>query len=57
MQKEKTINLVTEIPGPKSRELVTRREEATPQGAAKLTPIAIARAEFLIFDINDGKFG
>lgn len=39
-----TIHLQTEIPGPKSRELVARREAATPRGAAKLTPIAIARA-------------
>jgi 4-aminobutyrate aminotransferase/(S)-3-amino-2-methylpropionate transaminase len=40
-----TIHLVTEIPGPKSREIVARREAATPRGAAKLTQIAIARAE------------
>src|SRR5688572_14520230 len=39
-----TINLVTEIPGPKSRELVARREAATPRGAAKLTTIAVAKA-------------
>ncbi len=40
-----TINLVTDIPGPKSRELVARREAATSRGAAKLTQVAIARAE------------
>ncbi|MFN8371488.1 MAG: 4-aminobutyrate--2-oxoglutarate transaminase [Anaerolineae bacterium] len=40
-----TIKLVTEIPGPKSRELVARREAATPRGAAKLTPIAVAHAD------------
>ncbi|MBI5668240.1 MAG: 4-aminobutyrate--2-oxoglutarate transaminase [Chloroflexi bacterium] len=40
-----TINLVTELPGPKSRELVARREAATPRGAAKLTPVAIVKAE------------
>ncbi|MGB0384829.1 MAG: 4-aminobutyrate--2-oxoglutarate transaminase [Ardenticatenaceae bacterium] len=40
-----TINLVTELPGPKSRELVARREAATSRGAAKLTQIAIAKAE------------
>lgn len=39
-----TIKLVTEIPGPKSREIVARREAATARGAARLTPIAVARA-------------
>lgn len=38
------IRLVTEVPGPKSRALVARREAATPPGAAKLTPIAVAHA-------------
>ncbi len=40
-----TINLVTEIPGPKSKTLVARREAAVPRGASKLTHIAIDRAE------------
>ncbi len=40
-----TINLITEIPGPKSRDLVARREASAPQGAAKLTQIAIRSAE------------
>jgi 4-aminobutyrate aminotransferase/(S)-3-amino-2-methylpropionate transaminase len=35
---------VTELPGPKSKALVARREAATPRGAAKLTPVAIASA-------------
>ncbi len=39
-----TINLVTEVPGPKSRAIVARREAATPRGASKLTPIAVASA-------------
>lgn len=39
-----TINLVTEVPGPKSRELVARREAATPRGASKLTTVAVAKA-------------
>jgi 4-aminobutyrate aminotransferase/(S)-3-amino-2-methylpropionate transaminase len=39
-----TIHLVTELPGPKSTALVARREAATPRGAAKLTPVAIASA-------------
>jgi 4-aminobutyrate aminotransferase / (S)-3-amino-2-methylpropionate transaminase / 5-aminovalerate transaminase len=40
-----TIHLQTELPGPNSRALVARREAATPRGAAKLTQIAVARAE------------
>jgi 4-aminobutyrate aminotransferase/(S)-3-amino-2-methylpropionate transaminase len=39
-----TIRLVTEVPGPKSLELVRRRDAATARGAAKLTPVAIAHA-------------
>jgi len=39
-----TINLVTEIPGPKSKAMVARREMATAQGAAKLTQIAVQSA-------------
>ena len=39
-----SISLLTEVPGPKSRALVARREAATPQGAAKLTPLAIVSA-------------
>ena len=38
---ESAVQLVTEIPGPRSREIVARREAATPQGAAKLTGIAV----------------
>jgi 4-aminobutyrate aminotransferase/(S)-3-amino-2-methylpropionate transaminase len=41
---ERAIQLRTEIPGPASRALIARREAATPPGAAKLTPIAIASA-------------
>ena len=39
-----TINLITEIPGPKSRAIIARREAVTPRGAAKLTSVAIERA-------------
>jgi 4-aminobutyrate aminotransferase/(S)-3-amino-2-methylpropionate transaminase len=39
------IHLVTEIPGPKSLEIVRRREAATPRGASKLTPLAVATAQ------------
>ncbi len=39
------IRLVTEIPGPRSRAIVARREAASSRGAAKLTPIAVASAQ------------
>jgi 4-aminobutyrate aminotransferase / (S)-3-amino-2-methylpropionate transaminase / 5-aminovalerate transaminase len=48
------IDLVTEIPGPRSREIVARREAATSSAAAKLTPIAIARASGSIVEDVDG---
>ena len=40
-----TIHLVTEIPGPKSKAIVARREAATARGASKLTQVAIEKAE------------
>ena len=40
----KTINLITQIPGPKSQEIVVRREAAMSQGNGKLTPIAVEHA-------------
>ncbi len=40
-----TINLVTEIPGPKSQALNERRAAAIAQGNAKLTTVAIERAD------------
>ncbi|RMF82627.1 MAG: 4-aminobutyrate--2-oxoglutarate transaminase [Chloroflexi bacterium] len=49
-----TIHLVTELPGPKSRELVARREAATPRGAAKLTPVAIEKAQGAAITDVDG---
>jgi 4-aminobutyrate aminotransferase/(S)-3-amino-2-methylpropionate transaminase len=49
-----SIRLVTEIPGPRSREIVARREAAVPPGAAKLTPIAIERAEGSVAVDADG---
>lgn len=49
-----TIKLTTEIPGPKSRAIVARREAATPRGAAKLTPVAIESAEGAALTDVDG---
>jgi 4-aminobutyrate aminotransferase/(S)-3-amino-2-methylpropionate transaminase len=39
------IELVTEVPGPKSKELIARREKATVSGMALLTPVVIAEAK------------
>lgn len=49
-----SINLVTEVPGPKSLELVARREAAVPDGAAKLTPLGIASASGSVVTDLDG---
>lgn len=49
-----SINLVTEVPGPRSLELVARREAAVPDGAAKLTPLGIDRAEGSVVVDLDG---
>jgi 4-aminobutyrate aminotransferase / (S)-3-amino-2-methylpropionate transaminase / 5-aminovalerate transaminase len=49
-----TIRLQTEIPGPNSKALVERREAATPRGAAKLTPIAVVKAEGAALTDADG---
>lgn len=49
-----SIQLVTSVPGPKSLELVARREAATPRGASKLTQIAVARAQGAVVVDVDG---
>ncbi len=49
-----SIQLVTEVPGPKSQAIVARREAATPQGAAKLTGVAIERAQGAVLTDVDG---
>lgn len=48
------IRLRTEIPGPKSQELVRRREASSARGAAKLTNIAVAKAEGAVVTDVDG---
>jgi len=49
-----SIELVTEVPGPRSLELVARREAAVPNGAAKLTPLGIASARGSVVVDVDG---
>jgi 4-aminobutyrate aminotransferase / (S)-3-amino-2-methylpropionate transaminase / 5-aminovalerate transaminase len=49
-----TIQLRTEIPGPKSRELMRRREHAVPRGVSHATPIFAARAEGAVLEDVDG---
>ncbi|HYF47273.1 MAG TPA: aminotransferase class III-fold pyridoxal phosphate-dependent enzyme, partial [Acidimicrobiales bacterium] len=49
-----SIKLVTEVPGPRSLELVARREAAVPNGAAKLTPLGIASAHGSVVVDLDG---
>jgi len=52
-----SILIKTEIPGPRSREIVARREAATPPGAAKLTPIAVERASgSVVVDVDGNHF-
>ena len=51
------IHLAGPVPGPKSREIVARRETATPSGASKLTGIAIEEAHgSLVTDVDGNRF-
>src|SRR5688572_11082323 len=48
------IQLVTEVPGPKSRALLARRAAAVPRGVPAVTPIAVAHAEGAVVTDADG---
>jgi 4-aminobutyrate aminotransferase/(S)-3-amino-2-methylpropionate transaminase len=50
----KAIQIRTEIPGPRSRALMLRREAAVPRGAFHATPIFAARAEGALLEDVDG---
>lgn len=49
-----SINIVTEIPGPRSQEIVERRRQALSVGAAFLTELAVASAEGAVVTDVDG---
>ena len=49
-----TIQIRTEIPGPRSRALMARREAAVPRGPYHATPIFAARAEGAVIEDVDG---
>ena len=49
-----SINLVTEVPGPKSLAMVARREAATGRGASKLTQLGIESASGAVVCDVDG---
>lgn len=49
-----SINLVTPLPGPRSTEIVSRRESAIANGASKLTQIAVASASGTVVTDVDG---
>jgi 4-aminobutyrate aminotransferase/(S)-3-amino-2-methylpropionate transaminase len=52
-----SIRLIPDIPGPKSRQIVSRREAATPQGTAKLTPISVESAHgSVVVDVDGNQF-
>ncbi|MEO0531398.1 MAG: aminotransferase class III-fold pyridoxal phosphate-dependent enzyme, partial [Planctomycetota bacterium] len=50
----KSIQLVTEIPGPNSQEMVARRHAATPLGLAHSTGVAVAEAHGALVTDVDG---
>jgi len=50
----KTIQIRTEIPGPRSRALMARREAAIPRGPANATPVFATRAEGAVIEDVDG---
>jgi 4-aminobutyrate aminotransferase/(S)-3-amino-2-methylpropionate transaminase len=53
-EKMSTIQIRTEIPGPRSRALMARREAAIPRGPANATPIFAARADGATIEDVDG---
>src|SRR5579859_5237406 len=53
----RSIRLLTEIPGPRSREILARRDAATGRGLSRSTPIVAARAHgALVTDVDGNTF-
>lgn len=50
----KTIQIRTEVPGPKSKALIARREAAIPRGPSLVTPVCVAKAEGAWMEDLDG---
>lgn len=51
---KKTIQMVTPVPGPKSQELMARRQAAVPVGVANVTPVFAAHADGATLTDVDG---
>ncbi len=49
-----SINLVTQLPGPKSKELLARREQSVARAPASTLPVFIARGEGAVVEDVDG---
>ena len=49
-----TIQLKTQVPGPKSKALAERRASAVPRGLSHATPIYVARSEGAVLEDVDG---
>lgn len=45
MAKRDIVKIVTEVPGPKSRQLYTEMEQSVPRGVGHLTPVAVSHAK------------
>lgn len=55
--KSKSINMLTELPGPKARELLQRRADAVPRGPFNTVPTFIDKAEgALLIDVDGNTF-
>ena len=54
MAERKIVKIVTEVPGPKSRQLYSEMEQNVPRGPAHMTPIAVASAKGATLTDVDG---